>query len=1315
MSAQFALVDFKACLMHALGAGHDENCRYDSITGREVNTAEFAFRTFLDMYVVHWLEEQNYAPWQIIIAHEGGHAYRTQISPDYKANRKPKEGEAPKKGPETTEEYERLETYAKAFLANIGCTQLRVAGVEGDDVLAHLQEKLSPNFPCAIYTVDADLLRLIDENTTVWIKKKIVFNTYETFAECENNIPKNMHDYLKGLCDNEENFYPEIANNVFKFVTLFKSIIGDSSDGYNGVKGLGPAKWFDMVKNYGIDGLEQLEDIIENRDWTSLQEAADADVTDKLLNKLFNARQEWRQGWMLAKLHPQLCWKPQKNKLTKIDWYKRVPNEKRVKAILKKCQCEDIYEEYLAELMPQKWLIDANNYEGDDVADFKDLCKESFVVGWDYEGWSPSLPKDEINTVSAHPTGVSFCLGNNFQYAFYITTDHKDSANLPQETINEFLTAIPEKTATVAHNLQYETIMTATNFGTVIEGGFDTMVMNSYVDENKESGLKKCSKRELNYDQETYQQVLEKAGTVVDDVVIPAADMREVTADQVMSYGIDDSIVACHLFVLYWLRMQLEGSWDFYAENEPYFTKRTSLSQIVGCNLDHKKLQQLHEEDSETIKVNTVKLRKLLTKNCTDKVDHKAVNAFIAQDVDYLKAKTKLALSTLEVDKLITKIDSGATYLEKLMEIDDDAQAILTVLRGQVPDKKMLPEAEVDRKLVIPALVKLEVYKFREKAVIGSVYVPYVCENIAPKAAPTLNNLSKVCEAIGLTPMNSVAKAKLTEWEQEICNVDFEGDSDDTDKLTEDQQKFITLLQAAKRFFKPADRDGSKDFQVFQSYCCEKLGIKAKESWSGSELSTGSPIQMQHLFYCMLGLPVRLRSKTQMGSNRQMLGFEGACGTDSLVVDTALAEDIDGKPDEAWKGEALQCVKAIKESETRISLYHTPYPQFVNPETGRMHPSIRPCGTVTRRPTGSKPNVLQVSKHQKEGVMRSVYLPVREDHVIVAIDFAGQELRILASNTQDLNLLSAYLGEKLAKQYLVSVAEGTPWHITTEDVYGLKDVKDIHSNTGSGIIQLFGLDERGELIAGGHPAVKAGAMNYVEFTTALDDEDHLYNDLVNKVRKKPAKASNFLIAFGGTEVALSQELIIKQSQGSEIYQAIMKLYPGIEKGQAATLKFAKEHGYSQTAYGNRRHANDDLFSKQNGLVNRQMRQLFNSTIQGTAADILKIVIREAETTEGGSIWERLDAEMIAPVYDELVASVHKDNVYAYIKEMTGIMNLTPPGQAVPMMAEVSIGHDWQASGKNELGAFPTREEVEIAVAASHAKVVARFAEIDGEG
>ena len=66
--------------------------------------------------------------------------------------------------------------------------------------------------------------------------------------------------------------------------------------------------------------------------------------------------------------------------------------------------------------------------------------------------------------------------------------------------------------------------------------------------------------------------------------------------------------------------------------------------------------------------------------------------------------------------------------------------------------------------------------------------------------------------------------------------------------------------------------------------------------------------------------------------------------------------------------------------------------------------------------------------------------------------------------------------------------------------------------------------------------------------------------------------------------------------------------------------------------------------------------------------------------------------IFAPIYDEVVAWVHKDDVLAYWHAMRKIMrDSTPPGHTVPQVPELSIGGDW--GNCEELGSSPTDEAV----------------------
>ena len=159
----------------------------------------------------------------------------------------------------------------------------------------------------------------------------------------------------------------------------------------------------------------------------------------------------------------------------------------------------------------------------------------------------------------------------------------------------------------------------------------------------------------------------------------------------------------------------------------------------------------------------------------------------------------------------------------------------------------------------------------------------------------------------------------------------------------------------------------------------------------------------------------------------------------------------------------------------------------------------------------------------------------------------------------------------------------------------------------------------------------------------------------------------------------------------------MSLYARIPEWQEETAAFMNRNGFTLTAFGTKRHATEDIFSKDNGKVSRQHRQGVNATIQGTAAEMLRIVLTKIRERR---LLERLRMVFFAPIYDETVAFVHKDDVVEYCREMTEIMaSATPPHHPVPQVPEIAIGCDW--GRVHEVGRWngpePVLKAVEVAL------------------
>jgi DNA polymerase I-like protein with 3'-5' exonuclease and polymerase domains/5'-3' exonuclease len=1167
------LIDHKAIMKHSYYGAHDQEGVYSEMRGGKlVPTAEFAFGSYLQRYIEPLLSE--FAPRQIIICHDMGRDYRSRLHPEYKGKRDQIE-----KCEVEQEELNKLHKYLTEFFKRSGIMQVGVKGVEADDVIAYLAGNLKGQK--LVYTVDADLLALVNEDTFV---------------------------YLKEECYTSEDWYKDTYPlGQFNCISISKAFLGDTSDNYGGIKGFGPAKWQELVEAVDYDGIKEIEKAVETGDLQTIIDAQEA-MEIKPLQMIIDNWDEFKLQWRLAKLHPELCWKPQGKTLPKMLWTRRIANGEAVQALLRQTHCQDLYE-FIEPHMPVSYLLDADTATPEFIEAIKGEIRKSPFVAFDYESFDSNQfecfqinDPNYVDVLSQKITGCVLTFGKNLESSVYITVGHKTDKNLPLHTLLELLMYAYEHKPIVAHNALFEITLTHSNADIILEGVYDTQIMSSYADENSRSGLKYLSKSILNYDQTSYAETLAAAG---------ANNMAELTPEEVFSYGIDDGIVTAYLFDYFHYIMQLENSDEFYTQYELYTANPLHNAFHNGVLIDQETMQAIKEDDLRTIEEGTKLVREILNERCREEV---------ASDI------------------------SGA---ETLIELERPNQRAL--LKAKFSEDAKNDKCPTDNTAGwIKSQVDLNIQKWEERIKAAIPYYPLVIDIIPPSFAPTPKQLSHVTEQLGLPVVEKDTQKYLSEWLAE-ATLDEEGALRELDP---EQQKFCKLLGAAIRDLKRREGD---NYEALNDFCVNFF--EGKEVRSGDELNMGSPKQMQDLLYCKLALPLRLRTKVQQNSSRDKLGLDGSPGTDDKVIKMALANDCDGEHE--WKREVLDTILNVKAAQTRLGLYHTPYPNWIRPDDGKIHPSVRNCGTVTRRPAGGSPNILQVSKGEiREGSglrMRSIFIPPHPDYVAVPIDFSGQELRIMACQTMDDNFLSVY---------------GVTKHPDGSYTHSEDDEKDLHGMTASGILEI----------------------GYEDFIVVYSDPDHPDNTKYSKVRSKKAKGTNFGLSYGAGAETLSRNLTVPVEEAESLLSAAHATYSGIGVWQENSANFSRKFGFTQTAFGTRRHMTDDIFSKEAGKRSRMERQGANFEIQGTAADMLKKVLTEMWTTH---IFTELRVIFFAPIYDEVVAWVHKDDVWEYCVRMEKIMSdATPPGHIVPQVPEFSIGPDW--GNVKELGRLPDEATVRTA-------------------
>ena len=178
-------------------------------------------------------------------------------------------------------------------------------------------------------------------------------------------------------------------------------------------------------------------------------------------------------------------------------------------------------------------------------------------------------------------------------------------------------------------------------------------------------------------------------------------------------------------------------------------------------------------------------------------------------------------------------------------------------------------------------------------------------------------------------------------------------------------------------------------------------------------------------------------------------------------------------------------------------------------------------------------------------------------------------------------------------------------------------------------------------------------------------------DEVTPLLRRSAKAVNFGIVYGISAFGLSQDLNITRKEANEYIERYFATYPGIKTYLDGNVAFAKEHGYVKTLYGRIRPI-PELSSSNFMQRSFGERAAMNSSIQGTAADIIKIaMIRVSRRLRG----EQLSSRLILQIHDELLIETKEEEteeVYRILKEeMMGAADLS-----VPLVVDIEKGKTW---------------------------------------
>lgn len=357
-------------------------------------------------------------------------------------------------------------------------------------------------------------------------------------------------------------------------------------------------------------------------------------------------------------------------------------------------------------------------------------------------------------------------------------------------------------------------------------------------------------------------------------------------------------------------------------------------------------------------------------------------------------------------------------------------------------------------------------------------------------------------------------------------------------------------------------------------------------------------------------------------------------------------------------------IKRFREINKALSSYLFPMLLDVDPSDSTMRINYRQDGTDTGRfstpakdsargkligfPEVNLQSIPSTYNPQRPACMnrlRECITPRKPNSFIVAIDYAGEELRLITNLSREPKWMEEFFhcascDRTFPKGDGSSTPEPPPPRCPN---CGSDKIGDLHTLTG---LELYGPE----------------APEKPEW----------------KALRGYAKGTNFALSYGGGGSAVSRSTGVDKQEGWRIKRQFDRTYSGLRGWWGAQHNFGRKNGFVRTAFG-RKYPVPDITHPDGGFRAKAERNSVNGPIQGSGADMMKIamvlVYKEMRKRE----W--LDkCMMISTMHDELVFEIDGDILAEAINVIVPIMTsnkfIVKQNWPIPFTCDVEIGTNW---------------------------------------
>ena len=501
---------------------------------------------------------ENNHPDYLAIAFDLGKTFRNDLYPAYKGTRA--------KMPDDL----RIQiTRMRELVDTLGVPRLEVEGFEADDILGSTAKQMAAKgYKVKIITGDRDLLQLVDDNITVSLPGS-------KLADSKDYTPDKVKEFLGVMPDQ---------------VVDYKALVGDPSDNYPGIPGIGPKTAVSLLDTYGtLDNIyantDKLKGAVKTKiennresaylsqdlariridlpEYFRIEEASTANIDFPAMDRLFRTL---KFNTLLPKLRHL------------------APNYVKDEAQPALFGAAEMPAEPEGPYQNRTIIVD----DGSKLAELAEKLRGAAVIALDTETTG-------VDPMSCDPVGIS--LAAEPKTGYYIPVGHKTGEKqLPLEMIREkigpFLAepGIPK----AGHNIKYDMIV-LNRCGMPVNGiRFDSMIAGWILDpDSRQLGLKPMANALLGIHMTEIETLIGKGKQQTTMDKVPVKDAAP--------YAAADAEVVLQLMPVLRERMKAENTEHIFNELEIPLIPVLLEMEMRGMLLDKDFLKQMSGELAERL------------------------------------------------------------------------------------------------------------------------------------------------------------------------------------------------------------------------------------------------------------------------------------------------------------------------------------------------------------------------------------------------------------------------------------------------------------------------------------------------------------------------------------------------------------------------------------------------------------------------------------------------------------------------------------------------------------------------------------------